>query len=145
MRRDQQGVAANLRDETPVSTTLPQFLLMVIAAWLHRQRQRPRGIGAADCGRRGVLCCIGDNSPNDHAMARLTITLSAERHRALREAAVQRGKTIGQLIEESLDFYGIKSARSAEALVARARARSGLTEKQALRLAVAETRAARRR
>ncbi len=78
-------------------------------------------------------------------MARLTITLTAERHRALREAAVQRGKTIGQLIEESLDFYGIKSARSAEALVARARARSGLTEKQALRLAVAETRAARRR
>lgn len=78
-------------------------------------------------------------------MARLTITLSDERHRALREAAVQRGKTIGQLIEESLDFYGIKSARSAEALVARARARAGLTEDQALRLAVAETRAARRR
>ena len=51
-------------------------------------------------------------------MARLTITLSDERHRALREAAVQRGKTIGQLIEESLQFYGIKSARSADELVA---------------------------
>ena len=78
-------------------------------------------------------------------MARLTITLSDERHRALREAAVQRGKTIGQLIEESLLFYGIKSARSADELVAKARARASLTETQALRLAVAETRAARRR
>jgi hypothetical protein len=78
-------------------------------------------------------------------MARLTITLSDERHRALREAAVQRGKTIGQLIEESLELYGIKSERSAAALVAKARARSGLSEREALRLAVAETRAARRR
>ena len=78
-------------------------------------------------------------------MARLTITLSDERHRALREAAVQRGKTIGQLIEESLQFYGIKSTRNAEELVAKARARASLTETRALRLAVAETRAARRR
>jgi len=78
-------------------------------------------------------------------MARLTITLSDERHRALREAAMKRGKTIGQLIEESLQFYGIKSERSAEALVAKARARSALPEAKALRLAVAETRAARRR
>ena len=78
-------------------------------------------------------------------MARLTITLSDERHRALREAALKRGKTIGQLIEESLQFYGIKSERNADALVAKARARAGLTEAEALRLAVAETRSARRR
>jgi hypothetical protein len=78
-------------------------------------------------------------------MARLTITLSDERHRALREAAVKRGKTIGQLIEESREFYGIKSARSAEELVAKARARAALGEAEALRLAVKETRAARRR
>lgn len=78
-------------------------------------------------------------------MARLTITLSDERRRALREAAVKRGKTIGQLIEESLDFYGIKTARSAEELVAKARARASLPEADALRLAVAETRAVRRR
>ncbi len=78
-------------------------------------------------------------------MARLTITLSNERHRALREAAVKRGKTIGQLIEESLEFYGIKSARSAEKLVAKARARASLSEAEALRIAVDETRAARRR
>ncbi|TMH92048.1 MAG: CopG family transcriptional regulator [Betaproteobacteria bacterium] len=78
-------------------------------------------------------------------MARLTITLSNERHRALREAAVKRGKTIGQLIEESLEFYGIKSARSAEKLVAKARARATLSEAESLRIAVDETRAARRR
>jgi hypothetical protein len=78
-------------------------------------------------------------------MARLTITLSEERHRALREAAAQRGKTIGQLIEESLEFYGIKTSRSAGALVAKARERAALAESQALRIAVKETRAARRR
>ena len=78
-------------------------------------------------------------------MARLTITLSDERHHALREAAVSRRKTIGQLVEESLEFYGIKTARSAERLVAKARARASLSETEALRLAVAETRAARRR
>ncbi len=78
-------------------------------------------------------------------MARLTIRLSDERHRALREAALSRGKTIGQLIEESLQFYGIKTAASASALVERARARAALPEERALRVAVAETRAARRR
>jgi hypothetical protein len=78
-------------------------------------------------------------------MARLTITLSEERHLALREAAAKRRKTIGQLIEESLEFYGIKTTRSAEQLVAKARARASLGEADALRLAVAETRAVRRR
>lgn len=78
-------------------------------------------------------------------MARLTITLSDERHRALREASASRGKTIGQLIEESLEYYGIKTVRSAERLVAKARARAALSEAEALRVAVAETRAARRR
>jgi len=78
-------------------------------------------------------------------MARLTITLSDARHRALREAALKRGKTIGQLVEESLEFYGIKTAKQAEELVAKARARASLSEAEALRLAVAETRAAQRR
>ena len=49
-------------------------------------------------------------------MSRLTITLSESRYRALKEAAAQRGKTIGQLIDESLDFYGIKSREQALAL-----------------------------
>jgi plasmid stability protein len=36
-------------------------------------------------------------------MARLTITLSDERHQQLRMRAAKRGKSIGQLIEEELD------------------------------------------
>jgi hypothetical protein len=78
-------------------------------------------------------------------MARLTITLTDERHLALREAAAKRRKTIGQLIEESLEFYGIKTMRSAEQLVAKARALASLGEADALHLAVTETRAARRK
>jgi hypothetical protein len=78
-------------------------------------------------------------------MPRLTITLSDERHRALKEAAVHRRSTIGALIEESLERNGIKTVREATALVSAARRRAGLSETQALALAVRETRAQRRR
>ena len=78
-------------------------------------------------------------------MARLTITLSPESHRALKETAAKRGKTITSLVQESLDAYGIKTQDEAAALVARARKRSELAESEALRLAVAETKARRRR
>lgn len=76
-------------------------------------------------------------------MSRLTITLSDARYKALKEAAVQRGKTIGQLIDESLDFYGIKSRADARELVRRARAHAKLAEDQALALADREVRAVR--
>ncbi len=77
-------------------------------------------------------------------MARLTVTLSDERHTALKEAAARRRRTIGELIEESLEAYGVKTRKSAERLVTEARQRSGLAEKEALRLALRETWAARR-
>ncbi|HSO07519.1 MAG TPA: CopG family transcriptional regulator [Pelomicrobium sp.] len=77
-------------------------------------------------------------------MSRLTITLSDARYRALKEAAARRGKTIGQLIDESLEFYGIKSADDALALVRRARARAGMSEADAASLANDEVRAARK-
>ena len=77
-------------------------------------------------------------------MSRLTITLSDSRYRALKEAAAQRDKTIGQLVDESLDFYGIKSREQARDLVRRARARSSLTADQALALAQDQVRAVRR-
>ena len=38
-------------------------------------------------------------------MSRLTLTLSEERYRALKEASVQRKWTIGQLIDESLELH----------------------------------------
>ena len=71
-------------------------------------------------------------------MSRLTITLSDTRYRALKEASAQRDKTIGQLIDESLDFYGIKSREDAQKLVRRARSGSRLNEMQALAVAQAE-------
>jgi predicted transcriptional regulator len=76
-------------------------------------------------------------------MPRLTITLSDEIHRAVKETAARRGKSIRQLIEESLDFYGIKTMEKASFLVSKARKRSGLNEISALELAVEETRAER--
>ena len=76
-------------------------------------------------------------------MSRLTITLSEACYRALKEAAAQRGKTIGQLVDESLEFYGIKSREQALDLVRHARAHSQLNETQAMALALDEVRAMR--
>lgn len=77
-------------------------------------------------------------------MRRLTITLSETRYRALKEASAQRDKTIGQLIDESLEFYGIKPRQDARALLQRARSRAGLDEDKAAALAEQEVRASRR-
>ena len=78
-------------------------------------------------------------------MARLTISLPAELHQALREAAVRRNGTIGELIAESLIAYGVKPEASAVELVRQARLRSALPADQALRLALGETAAVRSR
>lgn len=73
-------------------------------------------------------------------MSRLTITLSDERCRALKEASAQRGRTIGQLIDESLEFYGIKSREEAGQIVQRARTNADLTDDAAMSLALDEVR-----
>ena len=78
-------------------------------------------------------------------MPRLTITLSEERHRALKQAAARQGKTIRQLIEESLDAYGLRTVESAAALIDRARRRSRSSASEAEKLALEETAAARAR
>lgn len=77
-------------------------------------------------------------------MTRLTITLSEPRYRALKETAALRGKTIGQLVDESLDFYGVKSRQEAMELVRRARLSSEIDEEQALALALDEVQKTRR-
>lgn len=64
-------------------------------------------------------------------MARLTINISQQRQRALKEAAARRGKTMGELVEESLEFYGIKTADNALDLLQRTRARAGLSDETA--------------
>jgi hypothetical protein len=77
-------------------------------------------------------------------MPRLTITLSEERQRAVREAAARRGISIARLIDESLEAYGVKTQDRARELVELARRRSNLTPDEAERLAVEEVRAHRR-
>lgn len=76
-------------------------------------------------------------------MARLTITLDDNLHQALKEAAARQGRTIGTIIEESLELRGIKPINGARELVARCKQASYLTESEALELAVTETRAQR--
>ena len=76
-------------------------------------------------------------------MPRLTISLSEARCRALEEAAARRDKTIGQLIDESLDFYGIRSNEDARALVRRVRACSRLHEDSAMDVGCEAVRAVR--
>lgn len=76
-------------------------------------------------------------------MARLTINLSDERQVALKQAAAERGKTMGQIIEESLEHYGVKSRVEAAALIALARERAGLDDDKALQMGLEATRAAR--
>jgi len=76
-------------------------------------------------------------------MSRLTITLDDDLHRALKESAARRACTINKIIEESLLLRGIKPVESARQLVARARQCSGLSEAEAMEIAVEETRAAR--
>ena len=78
-------------------------------------------------------------------MSRLTITLNEARYLALKEASARRGKSIGQLIDESLDFYGIKSRADARDLVRRARAHSKLPDERALAVAQEHVRAVRRK
>lgn len=76
-------------------------------------------------------------------MARLTITLSEERHQALKDRAARTGKTVDELIEESLEQYGIRMGPTARELIQRAREHSALPEEEALDTALAETRAVR--
>lgn len=77
-------------------------------------------------------------------MSRLTITLSETRYRALKEASARRDKTIGELIDESLEFYGIKPREDARALLQRARAAAGLDEATASAVALQEAHDSRR-
>jgi predicted transcriptional regulator len=76
-------------------------------------------------------------------MSRLTITLDDSLHQALKETAARQGRSIGKIIEEGLLLRGIKPVESARQLVARARLQAGLSEEDATRMAVEETRAQR--
>jgi len=76
-------------------------------------------------------------------MPRLTITLSDERRRAVKEVAARRGVTITALIDESLELAGVRTAESAAQIVARARAQARMSDADAMDLALRETAAER--
>lgn len=70
----------------------------------------------------------------------LTITISEECHRALQGAAEREQKSIAAIIEECLDTAGVYSDETAAGIVAQARSKAGLTDAEALAVAVEETR-----
>ncbi len=73
-------------------------------------------------------------------MPRLTISLTDRTHRALKEAAARRNRSMGSIIEESLELRGIQPYDAVEDIVAMARAKSRLGADDAMTLAVEETR-----
>lgn len=77
-------------------------------------------------------------------MSRLTISLPDERHAALKAEAAITGKTIGQIIDESLQLAGIKSGNEALEIMRRAGRNAGLDEEAAMKLALEEVAAHRR-
>ena len=82
-------------------------------------------------------------------MARLTITLPDEMHRALKEAAARRGMTVAEVVEDSLDRAGVTPRESAIEVLERAQkaaaeTMSGMTEDEILQWAVDEVRELRR-
>ena len=64
----------------------------------------------------------------DCGMARLTISLSDERHRQLKVRAALQGKTIGQLIEGALEDSEERHRQEARAILAKARANAAKAE-----------------
>lgn len=82
-------------------------------------------------------------------MARLTITLSDERHRQLKSRSALQGKSIAQLIEEGLQEADMRIREEGLRLLALARrnaakAEPKLTDDELMELAIEETHAVRR-
>ena len=78
-------------------------------------------------------------------MSRQTITLSDEVWIDLKETSIKRQKPVGQIIEERLRAYGIKTRANALELLRMAQKRSNLAEEEALALSIEKTRKTRRR
>ncbi len=72
-------------------------------------------------------------------MPRLTISLSARTHRALKEASARQGRSMGAIIEESLELRGVRPINTAREIVAKARGRAALAADEAMAVAVRET------
>ena len=77
-------------------------------------------------------------------MSRLTISISDDMHRALKEAAVRQGRSIGSIIEEGLHLRSIKPIEDARSLVKKARAHAALTDLEAIDTSIEESKVQRR-
>lgn len=76
---------------------------------------------------------------------RLTITLSEARHAALKATATRLGVSIGALIDQSLEAYGVHADDRFERLLQRAKESAGMTEQEATRFALRAVRGVRDR
>lgn len=87
----------------------------------------------------------GDYAYNHHMNenTRFTVTIPTERYIALKETAARQGKTMAEIIKESLALYGVKSKAAALDLLAKARQHAGLSADEAMQTAIRETRAHR--
>ena len=76
-------------------------------------------------------------------MTRVTVNLADDVYRALKDAAVREHRSMGAIVEECLANGGICGLRprgSSREIADRARAASGLSADEAMKLAVEETR-----
>ena len=76
-------------------------------------------------------------------MPRLTISLSEDRQRAVKETAARRGITITALIDECLERAGVRTSESARQILSRARAKAQMRDAAAMDLALREISAVR--
>ena len=76
-------------------------------------------------------------------MPRTTITLSEERYSALKQVAARRRQTITEVVDRALELAGVNTVDSVREMLAEASRRAGLTEEEAMAMALLETAAAR--
>ena len=76
-------------------------------------------------------------------MPRTTITLSEERYRALKEVAASRGLTMTEVVDQALELAGVNTSESVREMLAEAGRRAGLSEREAMELALRATAAER--
>ncbi|WP_295685881.1 hypothetical protein [uncultured Nevskia sp.] len=77
---------------------------------------------------------------------RFTVTLPASRYAALKETAARQGKSMAEIVDQSLELYGVKSKASAMDLLDKARGRTAaLDDEAAMQIAIREVAAHRAR
>jgi predicted transcriptional regulator len=87
-----------------------------------------------------IYLIIAKETNTEAHMPKVTVKLSDELYRALKETAARRDVSMREIIEESLEFAGLKTTEDARELVSKARRRAALNEEDVLDMAVSEIR-----